>query len=56
MLSDRDVSPEISDVVDEILGMFGAATETTAFASSTGVSYFIKNPQSLKRIREEFDG
>ena len=55
MLSDKEVLPEISDVVDEILALFGAASETTSFASSTIVSYCIKNPQSVKRMREEFD-
>jgi len=47
--------PKTSDVVDEVLGAFMAATETTQCAAITVVNYFIKNPDGLKKCRQEFD-
>jgi cytochrome P450 len=42
-------------VVDEILSAFAAATETTQSAIITVISYFIKNPDGLAKVRKEFD-
>lgn len=47
LLSAKDVIPAAKNVVDEILGAFAAATETTNAAIITIVNYFIKNPKSL---------
>ena len=47
--------PEISDIVNEVLGFFLAASETTSLGSVTMLSYFIKNPSGLKKVRDEFD-
>jgi hypothetical protein len=54
MLSDKEVLPSVSDVVDEVIGLFLAASETTQSATITTMNYFAKNPDSLKRMRDEY--
>jgi cytochrome P450 len=42
-------------IVDELLDFFIAAAITTQYATQTAVSHFIKSPDSLARIRDEFN-
>lgn len=42
-------------IIDELLGFFGAATETTHNVMKTIVTYFTKAPESLAKVRSEFD-
>ena len=55
LLAAKDIIPDAENVVDEILGAFAAATETTNAAIITIINYFIKNPKSLKRVRDEYE-
>ena len=41
-------------IVDELLGFFGAATETTHNVIKTILTYFTKNRASLEKVRAEF--
>jgi len=41
-------------IIDELLGFFGAATETTTNIMKTIVTYLSKTPESLKKVRAEF--
>lgn len=41
-------------IIDELLGFFGAATETTHNVMKTIVTYLTKSPESLAKIRAEF--
>ena len=41
-------------LVDELLGFFGAATDTTHNVIKTALTYFTKEKGSLKRVRDEF--
>ena len=43
-------------IVDELLGFFGAATDTTHNSMKTILTYFTKNGSSLAKVRDEFDG
>ena len=42
-------------IIDELIGFFGAATETTHNVMKTIVTYLSKTPESLKKIRDEFN-
>ena len=42
-------------IIDELLGFFGAATETTHNVMKTIVTYLTKNRESLEKIRAEFN-
>jgi len=42
-------------IIDELLGFFGAATETTHNVMKTIVTYLSKTPDSMVKIRSEFD-
>lgn len=42
-------------IIDELLGFFGAATETTHNVMKTIITYLSKTPESLKKIRAEFN-
>ena len=42
-------------IIDELLGFFGAATETTHNVTKTILTYLCKKPESLYKIRGEFD-
>lgn len=41
-------------ITDELLGFFGAASETTQSATKTIVTYLTKNRESLHKVRAEF--
>ena len=41
-------------IADELLGLNGAATETTHNALQTMLTHLIKDKQSLERVRAEF--
>ena len=41
-------------IIDELLGFFGAATETTHNVTKTILTYLCKTPESLHKIRAEF--
>ena len=42
-------------IIDELMDFFLAGTQTTQFATQTIVSYFSKNPDGLKKVREQFE-
>ena len=42
-------------IIDELLGFFGAATETTHNSMKTIITYLTKNRESLEKIRYEFN-
>ena len=54
MLSRPDVFTD-EFITDEMLGFFGAATETTHNVFQTILTHLMKDKQSLARIRTEFD-
>ena len=41
-------------IVDELLGFFGAATDTTHNVIKTALTYLMKDNDSLKKVRDEF--
>lgn len=41
-------------IIDELLGFFGAATETTHNVMKTTLTYLTKTPDSLAKVRAEF--
>ena len=41
-------------IIDELLGFFGAATETTHNVMKTVVTHLTKDKESLAKIRAEF--
>ena len=53
-LQNRDVFT-VDLIVDELLDFFLAGSITTQFASQTNIAHCAKNPESLKRIRDEFE-
>lgn len=42
-------------IIDELLDFFFAAMVTTQYTTQTMVSHFIKDKESLKRVRNEFN-
>ena len=54
MLSRPDVFND-DFITDEMLGFFGAATETTHNVLQTILTHLVKDKPSLERIRSEFD-
>ena len=51
-------SPEIFDesaIVDELVDFLIAGTQTTQFVTQTVLAHFATNPESLKRVRDEFN-
>ena len=42
-------------IMDELLGFFGAATETTHNSMKIIITYLTKNRESLEKIRAEFN-
>ena len=42
-------------IVDELLDFFLAGMVTTMSATQTMLCHFIKDPKSLKRVRDEFE-
>jgi len=54
LLANRDAFPDVMDVVDTICDFFAAAAETTQSGTRTLLSYFIKNPKGLAKVRSQF--
>ena len=42
-------------IVDEMIGFFGAATETTHKVLQTVLTHLMQNKKSLEKVRAEFD-
>ena len=53
MLEQSDVFTD-EFMIDELLGFFGAATETTHNVLQTCLTHLMKDQESLGRIRKEF--
>ena len=55
LLSSNENYGTTKDVVDAIADFFAAGTLTSQSATINIISYLIKNKDSLKRVREEFE-
>jgi len=53
MLENSDVFTD-ELIVDELRDFFGAAVQTTQYASQTMISHLTQSPQSLKKMRDEY--
>ena len=53
MLSSPDIFNE-EDLIDEVIDMILAGTQTTQYSVQTALSHFMTDPESLKRARSEF--
>ena len=52
MLENKDVF-DIEDVIDEILDLMVAATNTTQLTTQFALSHLMTEPESMKRVRNE---
>lgn len=53
MLANTDVFNE-DDIIDEVLDLLVAGTQTTQYISQTILAHYITDPESLSRTRAEF--
>ena len=54
LLEDQNMFPDDA-IVDNLLGFIFAATETSQFASQTSISHLAQSPDTLSKVREEFN-
>jgi len=55
LLSDREVFPTVIEVVDEICDVLATPVENTQALTRTILTYYIKNPSAVKRVRDELE-
>ena len=54
MIENSEVFDE-DDIIDEILDLLIAGTQTTQYATQYTLAHFMTDPESLKRTRTEFE-
>ena len=52
-LEDQNMFPDDA-IIHNLLGFIFAATETTHFTTQTIISHLTQNPDTLRKVREEF--
>ena len=53
VLANKDEFPDLEDVVDQIVDLFGAATLTTVGTALTSLVNLIYSKEHMKKIRDE---
>ena len=54
MMASPDIFSE-EFIVDELIDFLTAGTQTTQYTTQTILSHFATDPESLKRVREEYE-